>query len=136
MLFTLALAFVAVLLGGRRLGRPVPLRQDISRRAPLEYITAMANLNRRAGHRQEVQRHYHTQLKRGLGERYRLNPTLPDDEYVDRLLGYRPDLDETRLRHLLTRLRQQKLSEPDLVATANEVADLLATTRHQDQGGN
>ena len=135
-LFTLALAFVAVLLGGRRLGRPVPLRQDISRRAPLEYITAMANLNRRAGHRQEVQRHYHTQLKRGLGERYRLNPTLPDDEYVDRLLGYRPDLDEPRLRQLLNRLRQQKLNEPDLVATANEVADLLATTRQHDQGGN
>ena len=134
-MFTMALIFVAILLSGRRLGRPVPLRSDIVRRAPLEYITAMANMSRRAGHRLHVQRHYHTQLKRGLGERYRLDPSLPDEKYVDLLMGYRPDLEEKQVRSLLLRLRQQKLTEPELVAVANEVADLLATTRRGDERG-
>ena len=132
-LFVVILNFVAILLSGRRLGRAVPLRSDIVRRAPLEYITAMANLSRRAGHRQHVQRHYHTKLKRGLGERYRLDPSLPDETYVDRLMGYRPTLNEKQIRSLLARLRQQKLTEPELVAVANEVADLLAMTRRGDE---
>ena len=85
-----AILFVTVALRGRRFGRPVPLPADLSRRAPMEHITAIANLNRRAGHRTAVLQDYHDRLKRHLGFRYRLNPALPDDEFVAALAAYNP----------------------------------------------
>jgi hypothetical protein len=72
LLLVLAIIFIGLVLRGRHFGRPVPLREDIVRRAPLEYITGIANLSRRAGHRTAVLQHYHDQLKRDLGARYRL----------------------------------------------------------------
>ncbi|MCA9980075.1 MAG: DUF4350 domain-containing protein, partial [Anaerolineales bacterium] len=45
-LYTAVLLFITVLLSGRRFGRPVPIPTDTRRRAPLEYISAIANLNR------------------------------------------------------------------------------------------
>ena len=59
--------------------------RDTTRRSPLEFINAMANLHRRAGQRRAALRHYHDQLKRRLGRRYRLDPSLHDAEYVTRL---------------------------------------------------
>jgi hypothetical protein len=125
MLYVAAIIFVALVLQGRRFGRPVPLPKDISRRAPLEYITAIANLGRRAGHRPAVLRQYHHWLKRGLGQRYRLNPTLPDDEYVDQLAKFNPTLDATALRNLLACLRWGKVSESEMIQLAAETAKWL-----------
>jgi hypothetical protein len=121
-LYTSVVVFVALALGGRAFGRPVPLPKDSARRAPVEYITALANLNRRAGHRKSVMADYHHRLKRGLGNRYRLDPTLEDDDFVARLLNYNPTLNATALRELLVSLRQQKVSESELIELAAEVA--------------
>jgi hypothetical protein len=122
-LYTSVVVFVALALGGRAFGRPVPLPKDSARRAPVEYITALANLNRRAGHRKSVMADYHHRLKRGLGNRYRLDPTLEDDDFVARLLNYNPTLNATALRKLLVSLRQQKVSESELIKLAAEVAE-------------
>ncbi|MCB8929053.1 MAG: DUF4350 domain-containing protein, partial [Ardenticatenaceae bacterium] len=54
LLLVLAIIFIGLVLRGRHFGRPVPLGKDIVRRAPLEYITGIANLSRRAGHRTAV----------------------------------------------------------------------------------
>jgi hypothetical protein len=124
-LYVAAVIFVAVLLRGRRFGRAVPLPKDMSRRAPLEYITAIANLGRRAGHRAAVLRQYHHWLKRGLGQRYRLNPTLPDGEYVAQLAQFNPNLDATALHNLLTRLRRGNVNENEMIHLAAEVAKWL-----------
>lgn len=125
LLFAAAVIFLALLLRGGRFGRPVPLPKDTARRAPLEYITAMANLHRRARQRRAALRHYHDQLKRRLGRRYRLDPGLRDSEYVTRLAGLRPALDADGLRALLMALAQPAVSEDGLVRLAGQAADWM-----------
>lgn len=125
LLYSAAVVFLALLLQGRRLGRPMPLPSRVARRTPLEHITAIANLNRRAGHRQAVLEYHRRRLKRGLGKRYRLEPTLPDDEYVDRLACLNPDLDADALRNLLARLRRRSVGESEMIQLAAEVAAWL-----------
>jgi hypothetical protein len=117
--------FAALVLRGQHFGRPVPLSRDTARRPPLEYITAIANLSRRAGHRSAVLRQYHHQLKRSLGHRYRLNPTLPDDTYVTQLAQLNPTLDAAALRHLLARLSQGQVNEGQMIQLAAEVTTWL-----------
>lgn len=124
-LLVASVLFVAVVLRGRHFGRPAPSRSGSARRAPLEYLTAVAHLNRRAGQRNAVLRQYRHWLKRGLGQRYRLDPTLPDDEYVARLAGSNPALDAAALRSLLARLEQPAASEASMVALAAEAARWL-----------
>jgi len=122
LLYVAGVIFVALVLQGRRFGRSVPPRQAINRRTPLEYITAIANLNRRAGHRSAVLRQHRQQLKRSLGKRYRLDPTMADDEYVARLAEFDPNLDAPALTKLLARLRQSQVSESEMIQLAAEVA--------------
>ncbi len=71
LLFVVGVIFLALLLQGRAFGRPIPLLHEIKRRGPLEHVTAIANLNRKAGHRNEVLKQYHQRVKRQLG------PALP-----------------------------------------------------------
>jgi hypothetical protein len=118
--------FLFLLLRGRRFGRPTPLPSAVARRTPLEYIAAIANLNRRAGHRTAVLAHYHQRLKRDLGWRYHLDPNLPDDDYVKQLARYKPDLDTAALADLLRRLRRPQVSERELVMLVGETVEWLA----------
>lgn len=122
LLYVGIIIFAALILGGQLFGRPVPLLKDITRRAPLEYITAIANLSRRAGHRSAVLRQYHHHLKRNLGHRYRLNPTLPDEVYVKQLAQFNPNLDAAALSSLLARLSQRQVGESEMIHLAAEVA--------------
>jgi hypothetical protein len=122
LLYSAVVIFVALALRGQRFGRPVPLPRDLTRRAPLEYITALANLSRRAGHRAWAAREYSHRLKRQLGKRYRLDPTLRDPEFVARLALYRPELERAALTQLLERLGQASVSEAELIRLAGEVA--------------
>jgi hypothetical protein len=124
-LFTAVIVFLALLLQGGGFGRPVPLPQSTARRTSLEYITALANLSRRAGHRSEVLRQYHQSLKQHLARRYRLNPALPDDEYVTELAKYYPGLAATDLQNLLKRLRSPHVGEGEMVKLAAETAEWL-----------
>jgi hypothetical protein len=123
--YAAAIIFIFLLLRGRRFGRPVPLPQAIARRTPLEYIAAIANLNRRAGHRTAVLAHYRQRLKRDLGWRYHLDPNLPDADYVKQLARYRPDLDGDRLYGLLQRLGRSQVSERELVMLVGEAVEWL-----------
>ena len=124
-LFSAVTLFLFLLLRGQNFGRPVPLPQDLSRRGPLEYITAIANLSRRAGHRTAVLQDTHDRLKRRLGQRYRLSPALPDDQFVTQLKTYLPSLDEAALLHLLNRLSAQTVSEAELVQLSKEATEWM-----------
>ena len=123
--FIAVVLFIALVLQGRSFGRPVPLPQDSSRRAPLEYITALANLSRRAGHRTAVMQDYVHRLKKNIGHRYRLNPTLPDEEFLAQLAEYNTDLDLVALRNLLRRLAKPNVGETEMVQLAAEVSEWL-----------
>ncbi|MEW5871113.1 MAG: DUF4350 domain-containing protein [Chloroflexota bacterium] len=127
-LFLALVIFLALLLQGQAFGRPVPLLQETARRPPLEYITALANLSRRAGHRQAVLRQFYQQLKRSLGRRYRISPGLPDETYVAELSLVRPGLDAAALLSLLERLRRGQASEKEMVQLAREASAWIKET--------
>lgn len=122
LLYVAGVIFLALVLQGRSFGHPVPLSRDVTRRAPLDYATALANLNRRAGHRAAVLRHLSQQIKRNLGRRYRIDPSLPDEEYIAELAHMRPDLDTVELLSLLKRLRQLTVSEREMVQLARQAS--------------
>jgi len=125
LLFIFGAIFVGLLLQGRAFGRPVPLPREIKRRGVIEHVTAIANLNRRAGHRSDVLRQYHQQLKRRLGRRYRIDPSLPDAEYVDTLKKFNPTIDHEALLNLLHGLSMSDVSEADMVRLAAEAAQWI-----------
>ncbi len=130
LLYTLLVLYLTLIVRGRLFGRPVPLPQQASRRAPLEYITALANLRRQAGQRTDELRYNYEELKRKLGQRYRLSPDLPDEEYVAQLGVYNPNLDTQALLRLLTRLRRPRVSEGEMVELAGEAAKWLKGITH------
>ena len=122
LLFVVFAVFIALLIQGRGFGRPVPLPQEIKRRGALEHVTGIANLSRRAAHRPAVMIHYHQQIKRKLGQRYRLDPGLEDQEYANALAGYNPALNKDELLNLLKRLKRKDVSEAEMVSLAAEAS--------------
>jgi hypothetical protein len=125
LLFVILVIFLGLFLQGRIFGRPIPISREIHRRAPMEYITAIANLSRRANHRANVLAQYRASLKRGLGRRYRLDPATPDELYVAQLGKYNPQLDQPALLALLTHLSVPAPSEAELLKLAADVAEWL-----------
>jgi hypothetical protein len=121
-LFTVFAVFIALIVQGRSFGRPVPLKHELKRRAPLEHVTAIANLNRKAGHRKEVARQYHHRLKRHFGQRYRLDPSMRDEEYVEALASYNSSVNKAELLRLLKRLSEPGISEAELLKLSAEAA--------------
>jgi hypothetical protein len=128
LLFLVVAVFLALLLQGRVFGRPVPLPREIKRRSPLEHVTAIANLNRKAGHRNAVMGQYYSRLKRQLGRRYSLDPSLPDADYVKALAGHNPAIDQTALLHLLQGLSQKNLRDDEMIHLAAKASDWMKDT--------
>ena len=127
LLFVVFAVFIVLFLQGRGFGRPVPLPQEIKRRGALEHVTGIANLSRRAAHRSAVMIHYHDQIKRKLGHRYRLDPGMDDEQYVDKLSGYNPSIDRNELLNLLKRLKRKDVSETEMVHLAGEASKWIDT---------
>lgn len=125
LLFAAFAIFLVLFIQGRGFGRPVPLPQEIKRRGALEHVTGIANLSRRAAHRSAVMMQYHQQIKRKLGQRYRLDPGMDDQEYADKLAGYNPSLQKDELLSLLKRLKRKDLSETEMVHLAAEAAQWI-----------
>jgi hypothetical protein len=123
-LWVLLVVFVGLVLDGRYFGRPLAAKKSTARRAPLEYVNALARLNQRAGHRGEILRGYYTQLKRHLGQRFRIDPNLPDNETVRTLSETRPDIDASGLPALFKRLKNSRPSEQELVELAHQATEL------------
>ena len=122
LLFITFAVLIVLFMQGRAFGRPVPLPQEIRRRGALEHVTGVANLSRRAEHRSAVMMHYHQQIKRKLGQRYRLDPNMNDREYVDALAGYNVSLNKDELLNLLSRLKREEVSEAQMVHLAAEAS--------------
>lgn len=123
-LFCLVLLLIALWLRGRPLGRPMPPAAELARRTPLEYVDALARLARRAGHRRAAADDYRQRLKRSIGQRYRIDPELPDDGFLARLKVVAPGAANDELERLLKRLSETH-DEAELVRLANSVARRL-----------
>ena len=91
----------------------------------MEYISAVANLQRRAKLKQYVLLSYYKRLKREIGWRYRLDPSLDDAEYIARLAVFNSSLDTENLHRLLIRLQQKQVNETTMVQLAAEAAEWL-----------
>jgi hypothetical protein len=120
-----------LLLGGRRFGRPIPLKEEVARRSSAEYVESMADLFQRGGKRGYILRHYYSALKRRLARKDGINPRLDDAEFARELARAR-HVDERELLALLARLRADRPSEADLVravADADALADQIARSR-------
>jgi hypothetical protein len=122
LLFITFAIFITLLLQGRGFGRPVPLPQELKRRGALEHVTGIANLSRRAAHRSAVMMTYHQQIKRKLGQRYRLDPGMDDDEYVRKLSEYNTSIEKDELLNLLKRLKRRDMNETDMDTLALEAS--------------
>jgi len=127
LLFALFAVFITLFLQGRGFGRPVPLPQELKRRGAWEHVTGIANLSRRAAHRPAVMLYYHDQIKRKLGQRYRLDPGMDDEQYAHKLSGFNPALDKNELLNLLKRLKRRNVSETEMVLLAVEAAQWIDT---------
>ncbi|ABU58591.1 DUF4350 domain-containing protein [Roseiflexus castenholzii] len=103
-----------LLLGGRRFGRAVPLKEETARRSSAEYLDSMADLYRRGGKRRYMLQHFYADFKRRLAQPYGINPHLEDREFVYQLARVRP-IDEAALLALLSQLRATPSSDADLL---------------------
>ena len=121
-LFSAAALFVWIALSGRAFGRPLLLQQEAQRRAPEEYVTAIANLNRRAGNRRHLLGQYHRGLKRSLSRRWPIDPSLPDQAFLEALDRCAPDMEIEILRRLLAGLSRVNVNEAEMLRLAGEAA--------------
>ena len=118
-------------LGGRRFGRPVPLREEVVRRSSAEYVESMAGLFLRGGKRAFILKHYRDAFKRRIARRDGINPQLNDADFVRELARAR-EIDEAGVLALLARLRADNPAEAELVrvvADADALADAIAPRR-------
>lgn len=118
------LLFVMLFWQGRRFGRSIPLQPTKLRRAPLEYVSAIANLNRRAGNRSAILADYKRRFKRQLGTRYHVDPTQPDSDFLTTLRQKNAHLDVDEIGTVLQRLNTAR-DEGEMVAISAEVSDWL-----------
>jgi hypothetical protein len=123
-LYTLVVVFAFLVINGQRFGRAQPLPQSIARRSPAEYVISLAQLYRRAGKLSIVQHHYYLHLKRRLGRPYRINPDLPNDEFVDALARQDDHVDREALTRTLRAFDQKQVNESGLVKLANQAIKL------------
>ncbi len=124
-LLSVAITLLYLALRGRRFGRPIPLPDDRLRRESGEYIHAMATLLRRSGQRSEMLKHYESQLRRRLSERFALDPNLEASALAKTVVYNDSSIDEAGLRNLLRRLRQTNVNEGELVKTVMDVDAFL-----------
>jgi hypothetical protein len=133
-LWVLLVVFVGLVLEGRYFGRPLAAEKNAVRRAPLEYVNALAGLNQRAGHRREILGVYYYQLKRSLSQRFRIDPNLPDDETLRILSESHPEIDPPALLALFKRLKRAHPSEQELVELAHQAAELTRKIEQSSSG--
>ena len=125
LLYALAVIGAYLLLTGRRFGRPVPLREEVTRRSSAEYVESMADLFQRGGKRAFILQHYYTAFKRRLARPFGINPQIDDESFVKELARYRP-VDAQQLLTILARLRRERISEDELVRTVVAADEISA----------
>jgi len=113
-IYAVTVTALFLLLGGRRFGRAVPLREEVERRSSAEYVESIADLYQRGGKRAYMLRHFYASFKRRLAQPYGINPQVDDREFVYQLARVRP-IEEAALLALLAQLRATPASDAELL---------------------
>lgn len=123
LLFGTLLLFGYLLLQGIRLGPPLPLKEEMSRREAAEYVVAMAGLQRRLGEPSHVAEALRHRLKLTLGKPLAIPATLPDQEFIDQWRERTPTLDPETIRQVTEILNtlSQNPNEQTLVDVAASI---------------
>jgi hypothetical protein len=121
-LYAVLVCVMYILLTGRRFGRPIPLKADVTRRSSAEYVQSMAMLFRRAGKQDYVRQHYRKELKRRLAKPYGFVPADNDQSFIKELERYGGATTDqaAQLQSLLSEL-QRPVSEEQLVRLVRAV---------------
>ncbi len=119
-LFTALVVFAWIAISGRPFGRPVPVKRERSRRAPLEFVSAIANLNMLAGNRADLLAHYHLAYKRRLARRYRIDVAQADEAFLAALEKAAPELPIDKIAQRLKGLSETNISEAEMIQRISE----------------
>lgn len=128
-LYAILVCALYIVLTGRRFGRPVPLKADVTRRSSAEYIQSLAMLFQRAGKQDYILQHYRRELKRRLARPYGFVPPDDDAAFARELQRYGGATDEQAeaLATLLTQLRGK--ANPEHAVRLVRAADMFADER-------
>ena len=113
-IYAVTVTALFLLLGGRRFGRAVPLREEVERRSSAEYVESIADLYQRGGKRAYMLRHFYASFKRRLAQLYGINPQVDDREFVYQLARVRP-IEEAAMLALLAQQRATHASDAELL---------------------
>jgi hypothetical protein len=119
-----------LLLGGRRFGRAVPLKEERERRSSAEYVESLADLYQRSGKRAYMLRHFYADFKRRLAQPYGINPQVDDREFVYQLARVRP-IEEAALLALLAQLRATPASDAELLRVVAAADAFIYAQTHE-----
>lgn len=102
LLWLMGVTALYLLLQGWRLGPPLPATTAVRRREGAEYVSAMANLLRRARQQRAVGEHYKQRFKRSLGRLSQVSPALDDEVFLAHWQANNPSADEAAVAELRT----------------------------------
>ncbi|HUN23026.1 MAG TPA: DUF4350 domain-containing protein [Anaerolineales bacterium] len=124
-LLAVVILLVALWLSGKPFGRTLPLPTTAEVRAPKEYVSAIANLFRRAKQESTIAQHYLQSLKRDYSQRYRIPADLPTDDWLRAVESTCPDADIPALRKMIHHLQDPRITQNDLLKLAHQVSELI-----------
>ena len=115
--------FIFLVLRGRRFGKPLD-GQETRRRVSSEYVHAMTALYQKGNTRMEVLQHIRERFKADLGIRWRVNPNLNTETFLEELAQRGATDEDEQLTNLMTDLEASGyISEAQLLDIAQRVED-------------
>ena len=125
--YTCLILFVFMTLRGRRFGQPLDVKGN-NRRLSTEYVHAMTALYQKGDTRRDILHHIRDRFRSDLANRWRVNPSLDAETFLDELLK-RGVVDEDAELSTLVRDLEPKgnISEAQLVDLAKRVETYCTT---------
>ena len=121
--------FIFLTLRGRRFGKPLDVR-DKNRRLSTEYVHAMTALYQKGNTRRDILRHIRDKFRADLGTRWRVNPNLDTDSFLQELVQRGVVDEELELTNLVQDLEPTSdISETQLVELAKRVEAYRETAK-------
>ncbi len=121
--------FIFLTLRGKRFGMPLDVQEN-NRRLSSEYVHAMTALYQKGNTRMEILRHIREKFRADLGTRWRVNPNLDTNSFLEELVQRGVVDEELELTNLLYELEPSgEISETQLVDIAKRIEVYCETAK-------